>query len=47
MRARLSSLTLALAAFLVFHALIVTAALHYGLGVPRAETLAHHVDACC
>ena len=44
MRARLSSLTLALAAFLVFHAVIVTAALHYGLGVPRAETLAHHVD---
>jgi hypothetical protein len=44
MRARLSSLTLALAAFLVFHAVIVTTALHYGLGVPRAETVAHHVD---
>ena len=44
MRARPSSLTLAFAAFLVFHAVLITAALHYALGVPRAETLAHHVD---
>jgi alpha-1,2-mannosyltransferase len=44
MRSRLSPLTLALGALLVFHALIITATLHYGLGVPRAETLAHHVD---
>ena len=44
MRSRLSPLTLALAALLIVHAVIITATLHYGLGVPRAETLAHHVD---
>src|SRR6187551_1454058 len=44
MRSRLSPLTLALGALLVLHAVIITATLHYGLGVPRAETLAHHVD---
>ena len=44
MRSRLSPLTLALAALLIVHAVIITAALHYGLGVPRADTLAHHVD---
>jgi hypothetical protein len=44
MRPRLSALTVAFAAFLLFHAVIVTAALHYALGVPRAETLVHHVD---
>ena len=44
MRSRLSTLTLALAALLIFHTLVLTAALHYVLGVPRAETLAHHLD---
>jgi alpha-1,2-mannosyltransferase len=41
---KLSRTTIALAALLIVHAVIVTAALHYALGVPRAETLAHHVD---
>jgi hypothetical protein len=41
---KLSRTTIVLAALLIVHAAGITAALHYALGVPRAETLAHHVD---
>jgi hypothetical protein len=44
MQTRLSPLTLALAALLLVHAVVITAALHFLLDVPRVDTLAHQVD---
>lgn len=45
MQIRVSRLSRSLGALLVFHALVITLALHLGFGVPRADTLAAHVDA--
>src|SRR5215217_3125852 len=44
MHSRFAPLTLALAALLFVHAVVLTAALHFVFGAPRADTLAHQVD---
>ena len=45
MQTRVSGLTLALGALLFVHAVLLTLGLHLLLRVPRADTLAFHVDA--